>query len=126
MRPYHEAFPTCGFRVRVGLVSWICPGVPFRESGVLLPGAAPSDVAQSNVAAVARLSTRNIKHLSSLKSVLLTRCVKVYLPKEVGVNPTNREFSISACHFWKIVLRPTQIPLVGLPRSMVSVSDTQQ
>src|SRR5664279_1318759 len=76
MRPYHEAFPTSAFGVRVGLcVSRICPGIPFRDSGVLLPGAAPNAVAKINVAAIG-LSTRNIKHLSSFKLVLLTGCCK--------------------------------------------------
>src|ERR1700678_740938 len=85
MRPYHEAFPTSAVDGRFGLDSWMFPGAPFCESGVLLPGAAPNAVASANVAANG-LSTRNIKHLSSLKLVLRNRMVKVYSPAPSGVN----------------------------------------
>src|SRR5271167_2499325 len=76
MRPYHEAFPTWDFRVLIGgTVSRVCPGVHCRDSGVLLPGAAPSAVVKTNPAAI-WLSSRNIKHLSSLSWSSLTSPVR--------------------------------------------------
>src|SRR5579871_958650 len=77
MRPYQEALPSCAFARWVVLWSWIRLGAPFCESGVLLPGAAPNAVANTNVAATG-LSTRNIKHLSSFKLVLPDRMLKVF------------------------------------------------
>src|SRR5271169_6867920 len=72
--PYHEALPTWNFLVGTGLmVSWVCPGVPWFESGVLLlPGAAPSAVVKSRTTA-AWFSTRSIKHLASKYGALPNR-----------------------------------------------------
>src|SRR5271165_3192576 len=68
------------------MVSWVCPGVPVRDSGVLLPGAAPSAVVKTNPAAT-WLSTRNIKHLLSLSWSSVTYPI-ILLTAGSGSQPT--------------------------------------
>src|SRR6516225_10200122 len=78
-RPYQEALPTWNLRAGIGLMSsWVCPGIPWFESGViLLPGAAPSAVVKSKTSD-AWLSTRSIKHLASYFGALPVQVLKVY------------------------------------------------